>query len=123
MDEIDKKIETYSQTTDDKLDIINLQCDKNAGLMDTRFNRLEFMFKQMMGKTTQLSSNNANSLVEQDMDFQLTRDELLLKRSRELKSTKCNKNNWVETNKENQIHLLQIQPDGICEGNAAKMRK
>jgi hypothetical protein len=124
MDEIDKKIENYSQSTDNKLDKINSQCDNNAGLMDTRFNRLEFMFEQMMGKTTQTSSNNANIMVEQDMDFQLTRDELLLKRSRESKTTKCDINNWEETNKENNhIHLLQTQPDGSCEGNAVKMRK
>jgi hypothetical protein len=116
MDELDRKLDNYSTSTDTKLDAINKQGDTTVETMSNRFNRLEDMFAAPLG-----NKQNPTNSVQNDMEFQLTRDELMLKRKAEVNKNHQYCSQLVD-NKENQaINLLNTQPDIICDGNAAKM--
>jgi hypothetical protein len=106
MDEIDKKLEDYSSSTAEKLDKINKQGESTAGVVETRFNRLEEMFAVMMTKTSDNYFAQSKS-----MEFQLTRDDSLLKRKVDSSQTPPN-TEWDNTNKENSDNLgiLYTQP-------------
>jgi hypothetical protein len=103
---------------DNKLDKINLKCDTTVNKVDERFDRIEMMFNKMWGSDDKHTESN-----HPNMDYHLTRDELLLKRK--VQPSGVQKNDTEKSQQENQeLTLLATQePEEYCDGNAAKVRK